>query len=287
MQKLNYELKQLCKTNRDGSHSTRSTREANLQKMANDLHKLGFRGMRARSLKQKHVDALVKQYQQEGINPRTLKNRLSYLRWWADKIGRPQVVARSNSHYDIQPIQYKAVESKAQNLDQQQLNRIDDPHIKISLELQATFGLRREESIKFIPSYADQQDHIILKATWCKGGKARIIPIENHQQRDVLNRAHQLAGNGSLIPRHLSYVQQMRRYEKQTAKAGFHKLHGLRHAYAQAKYLELTGWPAPVCGGPTKQQLTTEQREIDRQARLAVSKLLGHEREQITQNYLS
>ncbi|MGS2723796.1 phage integrase N-terminal domain-containing protein [Porticoccus sp. GXU_MW_L64] len=287
MQKLNYELKQLCKTNRDGSYSTRSTREANLQKIANDLHKLGFRGMKARSLKQKHVDALVKQYQQESINPRTLKNRLSYLRWWADKIGRPQVVARSNSHYGIERIQHKATESKAQSLDQQRLNRIDDPHIKISLELQAAFGLRREESIKFMPSYADQKDHIQLKATWCKGGKTRTIPIENQQQRDVLNRAHQLAGKGSLIPRHLTYVQQMRRYEKQTAKVGFHKLHGLRHAYAQAKYLELTGWPAPVCGGPTKQQLTPEQREIDRQARLAVSKLLGHERMQITQNYLS
>ncbi|MGS2724832.1 phage integrase N-terminal domain-containing protein [Porticoccus sp. GXU_MW_L64] len=286
MQKLNYELKQLCKTNRDGSYSTRSTREANLQKMANDLHKLGFRCMKARSLKQKHVDALVKQYQQEGINPRTLKNRLSYLRWWANKIGRHQVVARSNSHYGIQPIQHKAVKSKAQSLDQQRLSRIDDPHIKISLELQAAFGLRREESIKFMPSYADQNDHIILKATWCKGGKARNIPIENQQQRDVLNRVHQLAGKGSLIPRHLTYVQQMRRYEKQTAKAGFHKLHGLRHAYAQAKYMELTGWPAPVCGGPAKQQLVPEQQEIDRQTRLTVSKLLGHERIEITANYL-
>ena len=53
----------------------------------------------------------------------------------------------------------------------------------------------------------------------------------------------------------------MRIYEKHTLRAGFTQLHGLRHAYAQARYQELTGWPAPTCGGPASKQLTPEQKE--------------------------
>jgi hypothetical protein len=63
-------------------------------------------------------------------------------------------------------------------------------------------------------------------------------------------------------------------------------MHGLRHAYAQERYRELTGWPAPAAGGPTVKALTAEQRTIDRQARLTISQELGHEREQITSIYL-
>ena len=287
MQRLNFELKQLCCNNRDGSYATQANRRDILQKLADDLHNLGYRGMNVRSLKQKHVDALIKQYKSENLSTGTLKNRLAVLRWWADKINRSQVVAKDNAHYDIEPRQLVAKESKAQSLQQTKLENITNPYVKMSLELQAAFGLRREEAIKLSPHYADLRDHIQLKATWCKGGKPRVVPIRTDYQRDVLNRARLLAGRGSLIPPHLKYVQQMRIYEKHTLKAGLSKLHGLRHAYAQTRYQELTGWPAPACGGPTSKQLTAEQKEKDLAARLIISKELGHEREQISVVYLS
>jgi hypothetical protein len=81
-------------------------------------------------------------------------------------------------------------------------------------------------------------------------------------------------------------VQQLRIYEGQTLRAGLSQLHGLRHAYAQQRYEELTGWKAPAAGGPTSKILTPEQRDEDREARLIISKELGHEREQITAVYL-
>jgi hypothetical protein len=61
---------------------------------------------------------------------------------------------------------------------------------------------------------------------------------------------------------------------------------GLRHAYAQQRYVELTGWKAPAAGGPLSKTLTPEQRDQDREVRLIISKELGHEREQITAVYL-
>ncbi len=286
MRQLNFELKKLCQNNRDGSYATQSNRHDALQKLASDLHGLGYRGMNVRSLKQKHVSALVDQYKNEELTVGTLKNRLAVIRWWATKIGRPQVVAKDNAHYGIGKRQLVATVSKAQTLDREKLSCITNPYIKMSLELQAAFGLRREEAIKFSPLYADQGSHIHLKSTWCKGGKERTVFIRNEVQRNVLDRARLLAGRGSLIPSHLKYVQQMRIYEKQTLKAGLSNMHGLRHAYAQVRYQELTGWHAPVCGGATKKQLTPEQKKNDLKARLVISKEMGHEREQITVSYL-
>ncbi len=166
------------------------------------------------------------------------------------------------------------------------LDNIRDEHVRMSLQLQQVFGLRREEAIKFQPSFADKGDHIVLKPSWTKGGKGRIIPVRNKEQRDVLNRARRLAGFGSLIPSNRNYVHQMRIYEGNTLRAGLSRMHGLRHAYAQNRYEELTGWKCPAVGGLETKALTAEQRETDRQARLTISQELGHNREQITAAYL-
>ena len=81
-------------------------------------------------------------------------------------------------------------------------------------------------------------------------------------------------------------MHQLRVYEGNTLRAGLSNMHGLRHAYAQNRYEELTGWKSPAVGGPETKVLTPEQREIDRQARLTISRELGHEREAVTAVYL-
>jgi integrase len=140
--------------------------------------------------------------------------------------------------------------------------------------------------MKIRPIIADQGDHLFLQGSWTKGGRERIIPIRSEQQREVLKRAHRLAGRGSLIPANRSYVQQMRVYEGNTRRAGLHHMHGLRHAYAQNRYDELTGWSCPAAAGPVASELTSEQRERDHEARLTISRELGHEREAVVAAYL-
>lgn len=286
MRELNYQLKQLCRRNRDGSYRTQADRERQLTLIANQLRALGYRKMSAQSLKPKHVEALVKHWQEGDLSVGAIKNRLTVIRWWAQKVNRQNVVARSNDHYGIPDRQFVTNLSKAQTVTALDLEKVHDQHVRMSLELQQAFGLRREEAMKFQPSYADRGDHIALKESWTKGGKSRVIPLRNEAQRAVLNRAGLLAGRGSLIPSSRNYRQQLRIYERHTANAGLSKMHGLRHAYAQQRYHELTGWSAPAAGGPTIKALTQEQKTIDRQARLTISQELGHEREQITSIYL-
>ena len=175
---------------------------------------------------------------------------------------------------------------KAHELDADKLAAVSDPYTALSLRLQEAFGLRREESIKLRPTWADRGDMLQLKASWTKGGKERDIPICTQAQRELLQEAKQLACAGSLIPAEMSYRDQLNRFKAQTAKAGIDRVHGLRHHYAQTRHAELTGWKVPAAGGATSKQLSADQKVIDRQARLAISRELGHEREQITAVYL-
>lgn len=286
MRELNYQLKNLCTRNKDGSFSTQKSRSERLQHIANVLHDSGYRKMSTASLKPKHIQSLVDHWIKEDRSSGTIKNYMTALRWWAEKVGKPSIISRDNSYYGIKERNFVTNIDKSKELEQSKLEKIKDEYIKISLQLQREFGLRREESIKFMPSYADKGDHILLKSTWTKGGKERTIEIKTPEQRAVLDLAHQLAGKGSLIPGQRNFIQQLKIYERHTSRVGLSKLHGLRHKFAQDLYLERTGWKAPVCGGPKSKELTKEQKAIDKEARLYISKQLGHEREQITAIYL-
>ena len=286
MRDLNYQLKRLGNENRDGSFGTQKKRAWLLSQIANQLHELGYRRMRATSLKQKHVLALVKRWLSEGLSPGTIKNRMAALRWWARKVNKHSVIANSNAHYGIADRQFVRSESKAQDIDDEQLSRITDPHTRFSLRLQREFGLRREEAIKFTARYADRGDHLQLKASWTKGGKARQVPVRTGAQRQLLDELAAFAGSASLIPSDKQFIQQQRVYVRQVMNAGLSRMHGLRHQYAQRRFKELTGFDCPVAGGPARQALTPAQRKLDQWARTVISRELGHERPQIVSIYI-
>jgi len=285
MDDLTYSLRQLCQRNRDGSHATQADRRCVLSLASRQLREAGFRQMRATSLKGKHVQALLDRWQTEGSSAGTLKNRLAHLRWWAEKVDKAGTIPADNAHLGIPDRRFVAHENKAKELGEG-LDRIRDPHVRMSLELQQAFGLRREESIKFQPHNADRGDCLVLKGSWTKGGRPRTIPITGPEQRAVLDAAHRLAGTGSLIPAQKTYIQQRQTYDGQCKAAGLSHMHGLRHRYAQARYEALTGWKAPAAGGPSARTLDPAQRETDTCARQTISRELGHERTQITTVYL-
>jgi len=284
---LNYAVKQLCRRNRDGSYATQADRERLLDQIASQLEEMGFRQMDAHSLKPKHVEKLVQRWLAEELAPGTIKNRMSALRWWAEKVGKENVVARTNTAYGIPDRTYVTNESKAKALDVNQLAEIRDVYVRISLRLQAAFGLRREESIKMVLAWADRGDRLVLKASWCKGGREREVPIETLEQRQLVDEANVLAHGASLVaPGYATYRDYLRHFRYECERVGIHGVHGHRHFYAQVRYQELTGWACPARGGPTSRRLTKEQKQHDREVRLQLSHEMGHGREQITAVYL-
>ena len=286
MKDLNYQLMKLYKANRDGSFSTQATRKRILDRIANQLHELGYKHMQAKSLKPKHVEALASLWKDQDLSIGTLKNLLSGLRWWARHVGKADMIPKDNSAFDIGKRSQVATESKAWELKEEQLARVSDQYVRLSLQLQAEFGLRREEAIKFSPNYAIKGDHVKMKPSWTKGGRARTVPIRTDRQRRLLKEVKALARGGALIPPDQNFVEQRNCYDGQVRRAGIKNPHGLRHAYAQQRYEELTSWKAPVAGGPASKSLNSDQRALDKRARETISRELGHGRESVSATYL-
>ena len=285
MDDLAYSLKTMTARVADGSHATRANRHRGLQAMAVELKTLGYRLPGATSLKPKHVDALVKHWKAEGINDRSIRNRLGWARWWAEQINKPGLLPASNEAFGLaERTPYQG--NRARKADVDTLARVADQRIRLALKLEAAFGLRREEALKFRPKVSDHGDHLALVPSTTKGGRYREIPLTDPRQRALLDEVHTLAGDGSLIPAGTTYREYLNRYKHQTRAAGLGNAHGLRHGYAQWRYARLTGWKAPAAGGPTIERMTPEQVRLDRAARLQISRELGHNRLDIADTYL-
>jgi hypothetical protein len=310
MSPLQWDFHQQIKHNRDGSFATQTARSRTLDLAARELRELGYSNLRAQNLGQRHLKALVEKWRTEGRTAATMKNRMSHIRWSCEKAGRSGVAGITNDALGIERRTFVAKESKASAFERGQLDQVRDAHLRMSLRMQSAFGLRREECMKIRPQMAERDGKLCLQASWTKGGRAREILIRTDEQRQVLREAQQLAGAGSLIPASRSYVQQLRLYERQTAEAGISKAHGLRHHYAQQRYLELTGRQAPAVlaslakmeraemvgqsGHMTRLNFVTPTLPpgfqhagmSDADARQVISRELGHERVAITTTYL-
>ncbi len=284
--KLKESIYVVMRHSREGSYTTRMDRKRILNLMADELHIGGYKLTHVQGLKQKHIHYLNAQWKEKGIAIATIKNRNAVLRWLCENSGRSNVVP-SNEELGVGRRESVYSINKAIDISKVDFSKITDRHVVIHLHLQRYLGLRREESIKLKPYLADKGDYIELQASWCKGGRARTVRIHTKEARFWIDEAKKLVKNEqqSLIPPGLSYIQHRNAYDKQVQKAGIKHAHGLRHAYAQEQYKQLTGWDCPACGGPKSNELSQEQKETDKSARLIISELLGHSRIQIVTQY--
>ncbi len=282
----NGDLVKLTYRHRENSYNTQRARRVIVRMIANQLGDMGFMRLKAKNLKEKHARALVERWKNEGLSAGTLKNRMGVLRWVYEKVGKSRILAKRNADYGIENRRYQTNVNKARELTPESLGRIKSQHVRLSVQLQREMGLRREEAMKIDVAWADRGDRLVLKGSWTKGGRPREIPIETKAQRDLLDRVKDFTAGGSLIPAKSTYIEHLKLYENQTAAAGLEKLHGLRHAYAQQRYKDLTGWPAPAAGGRKSGELSDEERKRDHDARMQISKELGHSREQVSVVYL-
>ena len=101
MRQLNFDLRRLFEDDRQGSHGSRRARRYVLAQAAETLHRLGYRGLRAKGLKGRHVEVLVGEWRRQGLSEGTIRNRMAHLRWLARRIGKPGIVRRDNASYGI------------------------------------------------------------------------------------------------------------------------------------------------------------------------------------------
>src|SRR5260370_36608901 len=126
---------------------------------------MDIRDMLAQGFKPRHVQLLVERWLAEELVPGTIKNRKSQLRWLAQKIGKENIVERSNAAYGIPDRVYVTNHDKAKELDPKQLDELRSPYTRMSVRLADAFGLRRQACIKMFPGNADQGNAPVLQAS--------------------------------------------------------------------------------------------------------------------------
>lgn len=178
----------------------------------------------------------------------------------------------------------------------------DGGRLSAAVSLQRELGLRFEESIKANPRSLLTEalrSNSVRITDGTKGGRIRLVPITSHAQIAALRAAADAQRSGrSLIPQELNYRQFRSLAYRAIAKTAARQFHGFRHAYAQARYREITGVDAPVVAGiphgvkhhrhmATRLNCSiSDARAIDRRARLIVAEELGHGRIEVTNAYL-
>jgi integrase len=287
-----FSINELVKLDKKHSYASQADMRHMLFRCIKDLHDLGYKVGHVKGLQAKHIITLVEHWKSQNKGTATIKNYMSKLRATARLLDNQKLIKPNNAAYHIDKRSYAPTQNKA--IHQIDLTKCIDPYIRLSLEGQALFGLRREESMKFTVRDAVNGNTIIIKPSWTKGGIGRTIDITNDVQRQWLDKVVRLVPPGhSLIPRDRSYKQHLHHYEAQAKLMGVSKLHGLRHAYAQRRYKELTrlfdpngeGFDCSMNGGKQYKAMSVEEKMIDRQARQIISKELGHSRTSITKIY--
>lgn len=294
MNDLEHDVLGTLRRNRSGSESTKVNRRDLTMRFANRLGEQ-FRGLRLTNLKKDHIDwyltyLTTMRSQRTGmvLEPGTQKNNLAALRWLLQCVGKPNLLPKTNSKLGIKRRVYVTNISKSITITDETIDGIGQhcPYASISILLSREFGLRIEESFKIIPIEADAGSMLRLKGSWTKGNVPREIPILRDSQRSAIRRARELAGDNSLIPAKLIYSEHLRASRDLYNKFGIHQNHGLRHQYAQHRFLELAGFECPACGGLMRDEMTEAQYRIDRSVRKTVSRELGHGRVSVTSVYL-
>jgi integrase len=148
-----------------------------------------------------------------------------------------------------------------------------DPWVGMQLRLMKAFGLRIREAILMRVSYSNAESVLIVEEG-TKGGRTRVVPVRNEEQRSVLQDATELAkksDRGALIPPGKNLSQTLNRAYFICRKFGIFKggtgmtPHGLRFEYANDRYEEVSGMPTSVRGKPD-----VYDREADAKARSTV-----------------
>jgi integrase len=154
------------------------------------------------------------------------------------------------------------------------------------LKLAKEFGLRAQEALMLRPQL-DSHKEVLGVVRGAKGGRGRLIPIENDTQRELLTLAKTMVNpkTGCLGPfttlegnrNRFYYVLKTCGITRTVLNA---TTHGLRHHYMNTTYEHLTGHLSPVNGGP---QLTKLE---DKKVREELSLRAGHSRTDVVSAYI-
>jgi integrase len=279
------------------SHQTHTKRAQILYASFKELRELGYRLDEPANFKPKHLAALVQFWEKDGQSPSTIQNKISVFRVFSGWIGKAGMIRAAESYVQTPGAatrSYVATEPKgwtANSIPLEIISQVEEFDARVGLQLRTclTFGLRVKESVEFKPHRVDKGDYMIV-TDGTKGGRARAVPIDTDEKRELLEQCKRLVGHAKNAflgdPQH-SLLQNKNRFYYVMKKFGITRTqlgvtaHGLRHEYVNGRYELLTGNKSPVEGGT----LAKDNPELDYAARITIAEEVGHTRPSIVSCY--
>jgi integrase len=296
------------------SHKTRQERAQFLRRFFRDLKlRAGFKTPPdPRNLGQRHVHAMVQVWRQDKLKPATIQTYLSFLRGLAQWLGKPGFI-RKPVRYGLDLAEYQrtgiAERDKswsAQGVDIDGLiDRVCafDSHVGASLRVIRAFGLRRKESVMLrphecvvpfestgLPPEQQQCERYVWIRQGAKSGRPRFVPLNTPRREAAIAYAQEVAAwdtHAHMGDPERELKQNLRRFDtvlrkfRITTKGLGITAHGLRHEALIDEFVAQAGEQPAVRGGGAA--LTAEKEDA---ARLAVSRLAGHQRRRASAAYL-
>lgn len=282
-QTLVAQLDKLARHNRQGSYQTRDRYYEAMKRFCAYLAR-EYRLQKLTNISGKHLVSYVLHLQDHGKAASTIKTDLSAIRFFHDKMSGPRYKLPANHELgvELERRRFGSADRTWSNTEfNKMLNKALDAHrydYVLAMCLARYAGLRLHECFRIDTATAEQalrENSITVKG---KGGKVRTVPISPHtslalqRQLERTPRGHKLLVPDG-VPTHTAMAQLERflyDHRDEVREYGYLTFHGLRHTFAAEKYKELT-----------------DRGMSTLDAHFAVSRLLGHERADVTNIYLA
>ena len=281
------QLDRLARHNRQGSYRTKE-RYYEAEKRFCAFLAEEYRLQKLANVSGKHLVNYVLTMQEQGKSASTVKTELAAIRFFHDKIENAKYRLPDNSELGVE-LERRSFGGVDRTWSEAEFNRILERALDTGREdyilaicLGRLAGLRIHECFRMDTAIAEKalrENAITIKG---KGGKIRTVPIEDERITVMLRKrlAATRRGHKLLVPddmrtdvaitelqQFIAAQRDVIRDEDSNRPLTFH---GLRHTYAVEKYKAL---------------LAAWKTELD--AHYEVSRLLGHERPDVTDIYLA
>ena len=278
------QAEKLYRHNRQGSYKTK---ERYFEAYKRFLRYVGdtYRLEKLANISGKHLSGYVECMQHKNYSASTIKTDLAAVRFWHDQIPNAKYELPSNNEFNLERRKFSGVDRTWSNAEFNRMIsecwkiRRDDYEACIVIARYA--GLRLHEVMRIdtaIARAALKTGFIAIKG---KGGKTREVPI-NETIRIEFEKFLKItpAGHKLFVPKdkqtHIAktelqnFINARRKFVQDPGSSRHLTFHGLRHTCAAEWYKKLI-----------------DEGKTEYQARLQVSKRLGHERDDVTRVYLS
>lgn len=280
------QLDKLARHNRQGSYRTKERYYEAMKRFCAFLAE-EYRLQKLANISGKHLTAYILKLQTDGKSASTIKTDLAAIRFFHDKIASPKYRLPTNAELSVE-LERRRFGGVDRTWSSREFNLflitcINNGHEDYAAIACLSYyaGLRIHECFRLDTAMAEQalrENALTIKG---KGGKVRTVPIndtiriELQKMLAVTPRGHKLFVSDNVptdiaIKRFQQYLISIRPQIQDETRTTHLTHHGLRHTYAARTYQELT-----------------QQGISPLEASYRVSRLLGHERHDVTRIYLA